>query len=126
MSVHKYSLFTLCDTTIYYTLPEQDKIRSWFGMQRMPFSLTHNTETNFATKMSYFDVCDNLQQNVVVLYNCSKNATLNKNAYFTEGQKQRQRGRGLSGLHITLLCHGHSTLLQYTLLFFTILCYALL
>ena len=41
-------------------------------------------------KMLYFNVS---RQHGVVLHYSNKNATFNKNACFTESQKQRQRGR---------------------------------
>ena len=70
---------------------EQNKMRSRLGMQGMPFSAAHNAESIFSRqKMPYFNVS---RQNGVVLHNCNKNATLNKNKCFTESQKQRQRGR---------------------------------
>ena len=37
--------------------------------------------------------CNNSHQNGVILHNYNKNATLNKNAGFTESQKRRQRER---------------------------------
>ena len=44
-------------------------------------------------KCSIFTFHNNSRQNGVVLHNCNKNATLNKNACFTVSQKQRQRER---------------------------------
>ena len=63
-------------------------MRSPLGAQHMPLFSAHSEESNFCNKKCRnLMFLNNLRQNCVVLHDC------NKNAGFTESQKQRQRGR---------------------------------
>ena len=66
----------------------------WFllRVQGMPFFITRNPFFR-DKKCRILTFHNNSRQNAKVLHNCKTNATLNKNACFTESQKQSQRER---------------------------------
>ena len=87
---------TLDGTWEFYPTTCRSRIKPGVGSERNASRFLRFTTRNpifCHNKCCILRFKDNSRQNGVVLHNCNTNATLNKNACFTESQKQRQRGR---------------------------------